>query len=384
MPPELDEDLVIEIPDDTVKLPGAEADAAPAAKPAAAREEKPDPAAERGWRASKIARDPEHKGDADRLKELQRERDEAARRAEENEARARAMEEAARTASAEAAEASQRAALREQQAMAAHYRRLEADKAQLDQAISAAQMQAQAAEAALERAAEMGDAKAQAQAQRALARAESDLAQLENGRHAAEREIESTRSVFEDHMRRQQAQQEAKAKEPVRPEPRQPQQPAQPQTVDGWIDTAARQALGDQGAAFLKANKHLVEDQKLNKRFLRFADYYAEKHGQSALKSDDFLDAVAAEFDLAPAEEIEEKPKAPPRRTASAAPVHRSTGHFSSRNLNASTVKLPPALAQHVKSMGLDPAKYALETVNLIKNGKLPKNYLDPDYDHGV
>ena len=66
----------------------------------------------------------------------------------------------------------------------------------------------------------------------------------------------------------------------------------------------------------------------------------------------------------------------------SSAPVSRGGNHFSSRNLDARSVKLPPALAKFVKDSGLDPTQYALGAVEDIKAGKLPKNFLDPDYDH--
>ena len=55
---------------------------------------------------------------------------------------------------------------------------------------------------------------------------------------------------------------------------------------------------------------------------------------------------------------------------------------FSSRNINAEKVKLPPKLAAFVRSAGLDPTQYALEAVAAIKAGNLPKNFLDPDYEH--
>ena len=57
---------------------------------------------------------------------------------------------------------------------------------------------------------------------------------------------------------------------------------------------------------------------------------------------------------------------------------------FSSRNPNAAQVKLPPKLAAFVKASGLNPTEFALGAVADIKAGKLPKDYLDPDYDHGI
>lgn len=378
-----DDDLIVQIPDDSVEIkPGDGAD-----KTAAAAAEKKEPAKrETGWRASSIAKDPD-KAESERLSALERERDENARLAQEATARAQAMEEAARQAAAARADAESRATLREQQAMRAHWARLESDKNQLEQAIAATQIEAQSAERDLIQATEMGDAAKAAAAQRAIAKAEAALGQLESGKHAAEQQLASTRAVFEEHLRRQQTEQDAApTRETQRQEPPRQQQ-LQPQTPDAWIDTTARAAIGDQGAEFLKANKNLVTDPRLNAQFLRFADYYAEKHGKSALKSADFIDAVANEFGIAGQSEDDE-PEAKPepvrsRRTASAAPVSRGNQFFSSRNLNATQVKLPPKLAAFVKSAGLDPTKYALQAVEDIRAGRLPKNYLDPDYDHG-
>lgn len=375
-----DEDLIVQIPDDTVEIKGGDGDKQPSAEAPKKEPAKREP----GWRASAIAKDPD-KAEADRIAALEREREENTRLIAEANARAQAMEEAARQAAAAKADAESRATLREQQAMRAHWARLESDKNQLEQAIAATQIEAQAAERDLIQATEMGDAAKAAAAQRAIAKAEAALGQLESGRHAAEQQLASTRAVFEEHLRRQQAEPETTpTRETQRRE--QPTQP-QPQTPDAWIDTTARSAIGDQGAEFLKANKSLVTDRRLNAQFLRFADYYAEKHGQSALKSSDFIDAVADEFGISRpdgGDEPEERPEPrQQRRTASAAPVSRGNQVFSSRNLNATAVRLPPKLAAQVKAMGMDTTLYALETVKLIKEGKLPKNYLDPDYDHG-
>ena len=132
---------------------------------------------------------------------------------------------------------------------------------------------------------------------------------------------------------------------------------------------------------------------------MRFADEYAEDHGQGALKSADFVAALNAKFfpdetgneevetrrERAAPEPVEETPK-PQRSTRSttAAPVSRGNQFFSSKNPNASQVKLPPRLAAFVKSAGLNPTEYALSAVADIKAGRLPKDYLDPDYDHGI
>lgn len=85
------------------------------------------------------------------------------------------------------------------------------------------------------------------------------------------------------------------------------------------------------------------------------------------------------------AEEPAPKPTVTPAqraRVAAAAPVSRSGDVFSSRNPNAAKVKLPPKVAEFVRVSGLDPTKYAAEVVAQIKSGKLPKDWLDPDFPH--
>lgn len=373
----LDDEIVVAIPDDTVVLDNKEVGSAPA--------EKKEPPA----RVSALAKGGARDGDderkvADRAAALERERDEARREAEEARRLAAEAAEAARIAHAGRTQAEDNARLREQQAMRAHFARLQSDKSQIEGAISATQAEEANAQAELMRAIEAGDASKQAAAQKAMAKAAAALAQLENGKYAAEQEISRAQRLFEE--RQEASKRTAEATPPARtPEPA--AAPA-PTTPEQWIDGTARQVLGDKGADWLRSNKEFAVDPKMNRKFLRFADEYAEDHGQAALKSQDFLDALNERFfpDRAEAveEEVVEKPRAPPRATA-AAPVSRSGNQFfSSRNLNASQVKLPPRLAAFVKASGLNPTEYALATVADIKAGRLPKNFLDPDYDHGV
>lgn len=270
--------------------------------------------------------------------------------------------------------------------MRAHFARLNSDKSQIDGAIQATQSEEANAQAELVRAIEAGDAAKQAAAQRAIAKAAAALAQLESGKYAAEQEIQKAQRLFEEHEAARARQAETP---PPKAEPeRKPQ--AEQMTPDRWIDTTARQVLGDHGAEWLRQNKSFASDPKENAKFLRFADAYAERHGQAALKDEAFIEAANGWFfpDRAQNDdEVEpepvEKPRAQPRAVA-AAPVNRNGNQFfSSRNLNATQIKLPPKLAATVRAMGMDTTKYALQAVEDIKAGRLPKNFLDPDYDHG-
>lgn len=373
-----DDEVVVAIPDDSVVIPGVEGD-----KP----ETKTDaPKDDAKWRASSVAKRGAEDPDAKRITTLERERDEHARIAEEARQRATQLEADRRSEAEARARAEEVASRREAQAMGAHWARLNSDKTQIEVAIGSAQERELSARQRFIAARESGDASAEADAMKVMSEATAAIAQLEQGKIAAERQLEETRRYIEDYQQQ--------AKQP-KPEPEKKPDPVpKVQTADDWINGTARPALGDDGAAWLAENKQFVTDPRQNRLFLAFADLYAAEHGQSALKSEEFLEALNDKF-FPDKEEREERterrrepepePERPRSRAPTSAPVSRNRDQFfSSRNLNASQVKLPPKLASFVKASGLDPTQYALETVAAIKAGTLPKNFLDPDYDHGI
>jgi len=363
------DELVVEIPSDVIQF-GQDADGLPRTDPVAPA--KPARAAPDADGAVKT-------GDRDRRERerLQRERDELAERA------ARA-EQIAAQALADREQASQLVAERTGQTLRAHAAKVYSDYQQIVGAIGAAQTEAQTAEQEFVRASEAGEHARAAAAQRSIAKAEAALAQLESGKVAAESAVREAHDL----LNRGATTPSAPA-QPAAPPPRAP-------TPDEWIDTA-RQAIGDDGADWLRENKQYVTDPRLNKRLLRFVEDYADEHGQSALKEDGFRAALDAKFfpdkggdgdglvveQTRPASS-RAAPAAPTPRAKPAAPVSRAGNVFSSRNMGATQVRLPPALARFAREAGLDATKYALGIVAEIKAGKLPKEYLDPDYDHGV
>lgn len=344
-----DDDLIIDLPDDVVAVEGGGTGAAPPAKAPLA------PAAD------------------DEVASLRRERDSAAERA----ARAEAAAQAAHERAVQADQVASRSTV---EAMREHLGRVSADKEQISGAIASLQTDAANAEQAWVAAQEAGDYKQAAIEQRKIAKAEAALVALEQGRAAAEEQIEAARQRLlarQDELNR-------------KPEPK--PDPA-PQTPDEWIDKS-RNVLGDRGAEWLKSNKQFASDPKLNRKFLRFADDYVEDHGKDALRSQAFLDALNDRFvpkrerenddvEMPAARDRTPEP-APQRRTPPAAPVSRGSNMFSSRNLDASQVRLPPRLAAFVKSAGLNPTEYAKSAVADIKAGRLPKDFLDPDYNHDL
>lgn len=393
------DDIVVAIPDDEiVDVKGSGAAQADATGAPVNKREVKEPRA----RVSPLAKDRgEDVAERRRVEAIERERDEARRLAEEAQARADALAARAQQESEARLAAEDTARLREDQAMRAHWANLEAKKSQLDVAVSAQKARSASAERAIIEATEKGDASALAKAQRELAQAESAISQLEAGLAEADRRIEETRRAFSEHdqqreallAQRRQQEQERLAREAEERQRRQ----AKPEAPDpdSWINNTARQALGDDGADWLRTNKEFVTDEKKNRAFLRFADQYADDYGKDALRSPEFLEALNERFfpdgqdDERPARrssrrETEAEPEVERPRARPSAPVSRGNQFFSSRNLNASQVKLPPKLAQFVRLAGLNPTEYALGVVADIKAGKLPKNYLDPDYDHGI
>ena len=368
-----DDELIVDIPNDAIDIGDKKDGGAVVAKVA----DEPMPGKATGVRASALAKGDPVKAENDRIAALER-------NLEAERSRAAAAEAAAIAAHESRIKAESTASERTEQAMRSHWAKINSDFSQIAGAIAQTQSEADIAQKEMIAAHEAGDMARVATAQRAMSKAEAALVQLESGRIAAEEEIARTKRVYESYT-------------PTKPEPAPKVEPRAP-TPDEWIDST-RSALGDEGADWLRQNKQFATDPKMNRKLLRFADEYAEDHGQGALKSADFVAALNAKFfpdetgneeietrrERAAPDPVEEAPK-PQRstRTTTAAPVSRGNQFFSSKNPNASQVKLPPRLAAFVKSAGLNPTEYALSAVADIKAGRLPKDYLDPDYDHGI
>ena len=358
------EELVIDIPTGEIPVPGS--DSIPV---------RADP--------ESAPRKTAAKSDTDRLARLVRERDSLQQeRDTERAARARAESEVVHARDGYA-RASDLALTRENQAMHAHWAKINADLDNLKSASSATQLEAETAQQAYVAASEVGDHQKAAEAQRRMAKAESQLSQLENGKIAAERQIEETRSAF---------QRVADDRQRPAPRPETVAQPEKPISPDAWID-GARTTLGDDGAEWLRENREYVTDPDKNAAFIAYATYYGKTHGQSALKSEEFREALDSSFANGRDEDADPVPKrrenggrvetVRPKATSSA-PVSRAGNVFSSRNLNAGAMRAPPDIVRFCKEAGLDVAKYMLSARDDVIKGDKPKEWLDPDYDRGI
>lgn len=266
----------------------------------------------------------------------------------------------------------------------AYWAKINADRDLLANSLSFLQGEMDRAEDQLRVALDGSDAAAAAKAQRELATLATKHRDLERGKESADLHIAETKQKITDHY---EAAAEAEKRQPAKTEVPAPQKPA---TVDDYIATLPT-ATGD----WLKSHKDYVSDPAKHQQFIAFANYFGAKSG-GKLHTSDFIDALNREFDPnvgrksdtdgdveddAP-KKTETKPAV--RKTATAAPPSRNGNVFSSTNMNGSKIKLPPHIAEFVRSSGLNPVKYAEGLVADIKAGKLPKNYLDTDYQHEI
>ena len=368
------DDGLVEIPDDLITV-GFDADGLP--KTIAARDQPPEVV------AKEDAGTVQKKKDEDELvKQLRKERDDRAREAEEAKQQALDAVRQAQEAAKARAQAEAAAAKNHGYAVNSHMQRMHAERGQVESGLAAAKASVAQLKDMLKRAVSEGDGDRVADITEQMALASADLREFERGKAGIEAEIARHQAAFE-------AADEPAAK--AAPEPAAAKTP----TPDDWIESCPKATH-----AWLKDHRDYVTDPKLNRKLMRFADEYMEDNGGAhALNTSDFIEALNAKFfpkkeERAPVttttedkvdatitvdEGVEEKARA---RVPAAAPVRASGGVFSSANPTAKHVKLPAKLAQFVKESGLDPVKYALGAVADIKAGKLPKNFLDPDYPH--
>lgn len=267
----------------------------------------------------------------------------------------------------------------------AYWSKINADRDMIANSLAFLQTEMDRAEDQLQQAFEASDAKAVARMQREIAVLATKHRDLERGKEAAESHIAETKQRITEHYDAL-AEADKKPAKKAEPEPK-PDQPQKPRTADDYI-AALPSATGN----WLKDNKDYVTDPAKHQQFIAFANYYGAKNGK--LHTSDFVDALNKEFGIKSADQdveddVEEEapkpePKAAPKKTAVAAPPSRSGNVFSSRNMSGTKIKLPPHVADFVRSSGLDPQKYAEGLVADIKAGKLPKNYLDPDFQHEI
>lgn len=380
-------DDIIEIPSDEIQL-GADADGMPKAIPGEKAATGKPIEAEADDSAGK---------EAARVAALEKERDAA-------NAKAERMEREAATERTRATEALERAARlgqdldkRTGEAVGAHraamrerYAKTHSDYQNVAAGITNAQGMLAQAETDLASAIQNGDHGAQARLTAHISKVGAQLAQLETLKPNVEYELNEAKATYEDTERSVTEIARKKAEEPdPKPQPKGPKNHADfaANYADQWIDQSAPRAV----QSWLREHKDdVLKDEKKFKQLNAFANLYEAENGDGSLNSKDFANALEAKFypkedDVSEreTEEVEvEEPKPRAKRTP-AAPVSR-VGVFSSKNPNARGIKLPPDVADFVRKSGLDASQYALQVHEDIRTGKLPKEWLDPDYDRGI
>lgn len=372
-----DDDIVIDIPSDAIAIaPGPVVDGVPTVVP---EPKEPEPVEDEPKVAAKEPKpgpDPELQR---QLEESNRRIADMAKRLEESET-SRASAESDRVKVTDTA-------------WRTHWAKVNSDHENLKGHIAATDAEITNAERELQSATTDNDPARISKATRDIARLEAMKTRLEDGRAGAAAEIEKTQRDYQTWVEQQKARDAA-----PKPEAKEPERKAQPEsmTADEWIETKAPQRLR---SWFREHPEFVTPGTKEQRRLDVFVAQYLLDNDRNPndiayLNSGEFRQALNDKF--FPSEDhdmADEKPRTPAKReeaprpaakerAPAAAPVSRSGNYYSSTNTNAAQVRLPPKLAAFVKSSGLDPTQYALEAVQQIKEGKLPKNFLDQDYDH--
>jgi hypothetical protein len=374
MPPDLADDLVIEIPPNSITVE-IDADGTPKTVPVEpetpSEPETPDPT---------LAE----------LEQARRERDDLVRRAEQAERTAQERERA--LAAAQAATETERSARSKAEATAhdrtvqgavAHYYRINSELENAKSALGQTQTIIAQAEANLAAAHADGDHTRIARINSDVARANAEMVALQQAQTQWGYELDRAKRAYEDV-----AVKPTKTEEP-KPEPK-TEVATSATEPDKWIAQFPKKTTGD----WLRSHREYVTDTDKHKKLMDFAnEWYNEGN---SLHTKDFIKALDQEFGFStreetttvttetPKKEVETPERTRPKATP-AAPVSRGSGDvFSSSNLNAAKVKLPADVVAFCKQAGLDPTSYALSVVEEIKRGEKPKEWLDPSYDRGI
>ena len=263
-----------------------------------------------------------------------------------------------------------RESLRQEQERTQAYQRdhLEAQAIAIDNALAYAESQAAQAQREITRALSEGDYDAVGNAHRVLAKAESDLSRLQEGKSAIE----------------------AQKKQPVqRQDPASYEQPAQPQTLFDRIESYITQP-----AHSLRAQQYMRDNyddlfrdfdngaKRLSKLVAAHWNAKAEGVIENSDAYFDFLDGhMGYKEPEAAKAPTAAQPAKPQKAMPPAAPVSR--GQNGSGSHSSSSVTLTPAMVQFCKDSGLDPRVYAKELIRL-KNAKSDPNYSGPRFTSDI
>lgn len=232
--------------------------------------------------------------------------------------------------------------------------RFEAESNQLDAinaAISAAKSEAERAEQMLEQGIADADPKRQAEAHRLIARAESNLTRLEDGKDELEHRIS---------LMRAEARKTAEKKE----EPKQPEAKQEEQS-----DPIERMQLPDRAKEWLREHREFAEDPRKNAKLMA-AHWDALDEGHKEFSTDYFVSMEKLLGIRKAEEEVEEKiepvRKEPEQRRSAivSAPVSRE-GSSTTGTASKTQVRLTKEEAEFAQMAGITPAEYAKQKLKL-------------------
>lgn len=228
--------------------------------------------------------------------------------------------------------------------------RLNSEQSQLDaveNALGAAESEAAAAERDIQAAIEAGDPKAQALAYRALAKAQTNIARLEDGKIELEGRIEASKA------------ERTRAEEARKTEPPQRQ------------DAIESLQVPDRAKEWLRGHREFAENPRKNAQ-LQIAHFDAVEEGHKEFSTAYFsaverllgLNKKEEEVDNEePEVEVETKPK----RSAPivSAPVSRETSSNGGNNASRTKIKLTREQAEFAKMAGITTEEYAKQLLKL-------------------
>lgn len=196
-------------------------------------------------------------------------------------------------------------------------------------------------------AAEAADSNAQTEAAAKMAEIQAQLRDISRGLDSADEHIAREKRRIENEWAEYQAQMKRAKEKPEPEERKEPEKkdPPKQKTPEEWIAQFPRKLAG-----WLTDHKDYVTDPSKHKEFLDFANEWAADYGQNSIQTPQFVQALQDKFtpkpkqemtreeEMADEEEVEtEEAAPPPKKSAPAAPVSRSS---PGRPGSGNTIKL--------------------------------------------
>lgn len=175
--------------------------------------------------------------------------------------------------------------------------RATSDKSQVKSHISQWNNHIEMAKQNLISARESGDAKTEAEMQDQIATARAQIAQLEQTDVNVDREIQRLKQEADAAVAQVQRSRQAAAEreERLRREAEEEAKKPKPIDPDVYVEKV-RRAIGDYGAEWFKEHKEFATDDAKNRKAQAFTEDWVDRHGEAALRTPAFKEALEARF----------------------------------------------------------------------------------------